>query len=57
MKAKNFLNHTLTMESKNFNGYTVYEDGSIKSNGLRKVFLKGYDVGKGYDSVKINGVP
>ena len=43
------------MESKNFKGYTVYEDGGIKSNGIRKVFLKGYDVGKGYDSVKING--
>lgn len=43
------------MKSKIFKGYTVYEDGSIKSNGLRKVYLKGYDVGKGYDSVKING--
>ncbi len=36
-------------------GYTVYSDGRIKSNGKRKVFLKGYDVGKGYDSVKLNG--
>lgn len=38
-----------------FDGYTVYSDGRIKSNKKRKVFLKGYDVGKGYDSVKING--
>jgi len=36
-------------------GYTVYSDGRIKSNGIRKVFLKGYDVGSGYDSVKLNG--
>ena len=41
--------------TKDFQGYTVYSDGRIKSNGERKVFLKGYDVGKGYDSVKING--
>lgn len=40
---------------KDFKGYTVYKDGRIKSNGKRKVFLKGYDCGKGYDSVKING--
>lgn len=38
-----------------FDNYIVYRDGRIKSNNLRKVFLKGYDVGKGYDSVKING--
>lgn len=37
-------------------GYTVYSDGRIKSNGKRKVFLKGYDVGKGYDSVKLIGI-
>jgi len=40
---------------KQFNGYTVCSDGRIKSNGERKVFLKPYDVGRGYDSVKING--
>jgi hypothetical protein len=42
------------MQNKEYLGYTVYTDGRIKSNGLRKVFLKGYDVGKGYDSVKLN---
>ena len=38
-----------------FLGYTVFSDGRIKSNGIRKVFLKGYDCGYGYDSVKLNG--
>jgi hypothetical protein len=43
------------MRSKDYLGYTVYSDGRIKSNGERKVFLKGYDTGSGYDSVKLNG--
>lgn len=43
------------MESKNYEGYLVYPDGKIQSTGERKVYLKGYDVGKGYDSVKLNG--
>ena len=43
------------MATKDFQGYTVYPDGRIKSNGKRKIFLKGYDVGKGYSTVKING--
>lgn len=43
------------MEKVNFLGYTVYSDGRIKSNGQRKVFLKGYDCGKGYSTVKLNG--
>ena len=43
------------MREKEFLGYTVFSDGRIKSNGKRKVFLKGYDVGRGYDSVKLNG--
>ena len=43
------------MRVKEYKGYTVYSDGRIMSNGKRKVFLKGYDVGKGYDTVKING--
>lgn len=43
------------MEIKNYLGYKVYSDGRIKSNGKRKVFLKGYDCGSGYDSVKLNG--
>jgi hypothetical protein len=37
-----------------YKGYTVFSDGKIKSNKSRKVFLKGYDCGRGYDSVKIN---
>ena len=41
--------------TKEYKGYTVYSDGRIKSNGKRKVFLKGYDCGKGYDTVKLNG--
>lgn len=41
--------------SVNYKGYDVYPDGRIKSNGIRKVFLKGYDIGRGYLGVKING--
>jgi len=44
------------MEIKNYLGYDVYSDGRIKSNGKRKVFLKGWDDGKGYSAVKINNV-
>ena len=40
---------------KQHQGYTVYSDGRIKANGLRKVFLKGYDCGYGYLYVKLNG--
>ena len=43
------------MHSVKYKGYDVYPDGRIKSNGLRKVFLKGYDCGKGYSNVKLNG--
>lgn len=43
------------MQVKNYLGYTVYSDGRIKSNKKRKVFLKGYDCGRGYDSIKLNG--
>lgn len=43
------------MQVKKYLGYDVYSDGRIKSNGIRKVFLKGYDCGYGYDSVKLNG--
>lgn len=42
------------IKEKEYNGYTVYSDGRIKSNRSRKVFLKPYDCGKGYASVKIN---
>ncbi|MEN8966368.1 MAG: HNH endonuclease signature motif containing protein [Polaribacter sp.] len=42
------------MEIKNYLGYDVYSDGRIKSNGKRKVFLKGYDTGRGYNVVKLN---
>lgn len=44
------------MRTKEYKGYTVYSDGRIKSNRKRKVFLKGWDDGCGYSSVKINGI-
>ena len=43
------------MKIKKYLGYDVYSDGRIKSNGERKVFLKGYDCGRGYCSVKLKG--
>tara|TARA_R110000803_G_C11779157_1_gene296381 strand:+ start:55 stop:558 length:504 start_codon:yes stop_codon:yes gene_type:complete len=54
MRAKNLRDHN--MECVNYKGYSVYKNGSIKSNGERKVFLKGYSTTKGYAGIKINGV-
>jgi len=34
------------MKSKLYLGYNFYEDGRVQSNGIRKVFLKGYDCGR-----------
>ena len=34
--------------------YDIYADGRIKSNGKRKMFLKGWLTHKGYNYVKIN---
>ena len=44
------------MDSVEYNGYTVFKDGRIKSNKLRSVYLKGWDDGKGYSAIKINNV-
>jgi hypothetical protein len=35
--------------------YRIYENGLIYSEKTRKCFLRPYDVGKGYQSVKLDG--